>query len=49
MFRKKSEEEEEISFQTIRVSEEVFPSLLSISYTILCLWDVKIIKRLNLG
>ena len=37
IFRKKSEEEEEISLQTVRVSEKVFPSLLLISYSILCL------------
>ena len=39
IFRKnsKSEEEKEISLQTVRVSEKVFPSLLLISYSILCL------------
>ena len=37
IFRKKGEEEEEISLQTVRVSEKVFPSLLLISYSILCL------------
>ena len=37
IFRKKSEEEKEISLQTVRESEKVFPSLLLISYSILCL------------
>ena len=39
IFRKnsKSEEEKEISLQTVRVSEKEFPSLLLISYSILCL------------